>query len=123
MRDAMTSDSAVFEPEEVKILDVAFHLAAKRVGAKLVGRQDQAEGLARLVHNLGRSRLQLKKHLRNTADAQSLANEAAEVFSYLAEAPAAVVEAGRSHGKVKPRPMTIFPADLRMLPKTALQSS
>ena len=119
----MTSDSAVFEPEEVKILDVAFHLAAKRVGAKLVGRQDQAEGLARLVHNLGRSRLQLKKHLRNTADAQSLANEAAEVFSYLAEAPAAVVEAGRSHGKVKPRPMTIFPADLRMLPKTALQTS
>ena len=123
MRDAMTSESAVFEPEEVKVLDAAYCKATKRLASRLAEREDQRAELARLVHNLGRSRLQLKKHLRDTADAQSLAEEAVEVFSYMLEAPAALVEEGRQHGAVKPRAVTIFPADLRMLPTKALSSN
>ena len=113
MRDAMTSESAVFEPEEVKILDAAYRRATQRLGTQLAGR-DQRADLARLVHNLGRSRLQLKKQLRDAADVQSLAEEAIEVFSYMLDAPAALLEEGRRRGAVKPRAVTIFsvrPAD------------
>jgi hypothetical protein len=120
MRDAMTPDSAVFEPEEVKILDAALCEATKRLGGALADQEDRKADLARLIHNLGRSRLQLKKALRSPHDAHSLAEEAAEVFSYMREAPAAFVEEGRRQGAVKQREMTIFPTALRQLPTKAL---
>ena len=121
MRDAMTSDSAVFEPDEIKVLDAAFREAARRLGDKLLGSTERTAELALIVHNLGRSRLQLKKALRGANDAHSLADEATELFDYLLEAPAALVEEGRRQGAVKPRDVTIFPTALRQLPTTALR--
>ncbi len=123
MRDAMTSETAVFEPEEVRILDAAYRKAAHRLADTIAAHDDQRSDLARLVHNLGRSRLQLKKHLRDASDAQSLADDAVEVFSYMMAAPAAFVDEGRQHGAVKPRTMTIFPSDLRMLPTDTLRAN
>lgn len=93
MRDAMAAAAAVFEPEEVVVLGLAYRLALKKLSVA-PDESIQAE-MARLVHNLARSRIRLKKPLRTDAHAVEVANEAVELFSYLEEAPETVLAASR----------------------------
>ncbi len=92
MRDAMTSAAAVFEPEEVCVLATALRMAMGRVPVK--DDEKKAE-LARLIHNLGRSRIRLRKPMQTDAHAAEIAGEAAELFAYLEEAPDTILAAAR----------------------------
>ena len=93
MRDAMAVTAAVFEPEEVTVLGLALRLALKKLDAR--GAAGNEVEVARLVHNLGRSRIRLKKPMRTELHATEIANEAVELFTYLEEAPDAVLAATR----------------------------
>ena len=95
MRDALAPAAAVFEPEEVAVLTLALRIATQKLGVG-DGETTQAE-VARLVHNLARSRIRLKKPMRKEAHAIEIANEAIELFTYLEEAPEAVLAASREH--------------------------
>lgn len=123
MRDAMNKDAAVFEPEEVAVLEAAFRTAKRRSGldGHAAERQTECSELARLIHNLGRSRIQLKKRLSTPADADRLADEALEVFSYIQEAPDAVLVESRAASVSTPRAVTMFPAEVRTVPQSPLR--
>ena len=120
MLDAMVPGAAVFEPEEVDVLSAACGLAIKKINK---AGQDDAEirsEVARLVHNLGRSRLRHKKKLKDATDAASLAEEAVDLLGYLHEG--AQVEVASPAVKPMPsRAVPIFPAEFRMPPSTTLK--
>ena len=119
MLDAMAPGAAVFEPEEVDVLAAACDLARKTIGEAATEPDARAE-LARLVHNLGRSRLRLNRRLATRSDAAALAAEAADLFHYLRGSGSAPIE----DRVLKPIPRTvpIFPAELRMPPSTVLRA-
>ena len=120
MLDAMVPGAAVFEPEEVDVLSAACGLAIRKISK--AGQDDpeiRAE-VARLVHNLGRSRLRHKKRLKDATDAASLAEEAVDLLGYLHES--AQVEVASPAVKPMPaRAVPIFPAEFRMPPSTTLK--
>lgn len=121
MRDVMASAAAVFEPEEVAVLAKALRLASKKVDAAETDFV-QVE-LARLIHNMARSRIRLKKPLRTDAHAAELADEAVELFTYLEEAPDAVLAASRESSLVPAtadRIVGAFPRNFRDTPVNRL---
>ena len=120
MLDAMTSGAAVFEPEEVDVLAAACTLAGKRLAGDLKDDPAAAAELARLVHNLGRSRLRLKRRLATTGDAQVLAEEAVDLFLYTRDKTREPIEDAVL--RPSPRAIPIFPAALRSPPDTILRS-
>lgn len=120
MLDAMVPGAAVFEPEEVDVLAAACGLAIRKIGK--AGQDDpeiRAE-VARLVHNLGRSRLRHKKKLKDATDAASLAEEAVDLLGYLHEG-AQVEVASLTVKPMPPRAVPIFPAEFRLPPSTTLK--
>ena len=119
MLDAMTSGAAVFEPEEVDVLAAACTLAGKTLKTDIKDDPTAAPELARLVHNLGRSRLRAKRRLATASDAQVLAAEAVDLFLYLrGKTPVPLDE---SVLRPIPRAIPIFPAGLRTPPDTILR--
>ena len=120
MRDAMTAAAAVFEPEEVGVLAAALRLALSRLH---VEDPETTTELARLVHNLGRSRIRLRKPLQTDAHAAEIAGEAAELFAYLEEAPDTVLAAARGMGPLPAsaeRIVGAFPTGFRQPPVSRL---
>ena len=123
MRDAMTDSAAVFEPEEVVVLAAALRRAIKKLdltGPTNPGMEDE---LARLVHNLGRSRLRMRKPMLTHIHAAEIADDAVELFAYLEEAPDAVLAAARENTKLTKsadRIVALFPNDFRQLPSKRL---
>ena len=97
MRDTMVSEAAVFEPEELKVLSTAYRLAMDRLGPEQADMERGPE-VAKLVHNLGRSRIRLKKPLQTPKHAAEIASEAIEQLSYLDHAPESVLAAVRENG-------------------------
>lgn len=120
MLDAMVPGAAVFEPEEVDVLAMACALAGKTLKSELQDDAAAAPRLARLVHNLGRSRLRLKRRLATENDAKALAAESVELFLYLRGKEQEPVE--ESVLRPPPRVIPIFPAALRAQPDTILRS-
>ena len=120
MLDAMVPGAAVFEPEEVDVLAAACALAGKTLTTEMQEDPTVAREIARLVHNLGRSRLRLKRRLATTSDAQALAAEATELFHYLRGKGQEPLE--DSVLRPSPRVVPIFPAALRAQPDTILRS-
>ena len=119
MLDAMVPGAAVFEPEEVKVLAKACTLAGKTLKDEIGDDATVAPEVARLVHNLGRSRLRLKRRLATTGDAKVLAAEAVELFLYLRGKAQEPVEDGAL--RLSPRVVPIFPAAVRAQPDTVLR--
>ena len=119
MLDAMTCGAAVFEPEEVDVLAMACTLAGKRLFRTIDGNPKAADELARLVHNLGRSRLRHKRRLASAADAQALAAEAIDLFLFLRDKQQVPVDEVL---QPIPRTVPIFPADMRTAPDSILRS-
>ena len=120
MRDAMMAAAAVFEPEEVGVLATALRLAVSKM--HIEDAATKAE-LARLVHNLGRSRIRLRKPMQTDAHAAEIAGEAAELFAYLEEAPETVLAAARESGPMPPaaeRIVGAFPTRFRQTPVNRL---
>ncbi len=120
MLDAMVSGAAVFEPEEVEVLATACTLAGKTLKDEIQDDPAGAPQIARLVHNLGRSRLRLKRRLATASDAKVLADEAVELFLYLRGKTQEPVE--ESVLRPPPRVIPIFPAALRAEPDTIFRS-
>ena len=120
MRDAMTAAAAVFEPEEVLVLAAALRLATSRMHVE--DAETKAE-LARLIHNLGRSRIRLRKLMQTDAHAAEIAGEAAELFAYLEEAPETILAAAREADVSSTRAERIigaFPTQFRQTPVNRL---
>ena len=116
MRDVMTAAAAVFEPEEVGVLAAALRLAVSRLHVE--DPETKAE-LARLIHNLGRSRIRLRKPMQTDAHAAEIAGEAAELFAYLEEAPETILAAARETGPAPSATQRIvgaFPTKFRQPP-------
>ena len=120
MLDAMVPGAAVFEPEEVDVLAKACTLAGTTLKSEIQNDPTVAPEVARLVHNLGRSRLRLKRRLATMSDAKVLAAEAVELFHYLRDKGQDSVE--DSVLQPSPRVIPIFPAALRAQPDTILRS-
>ena len=102
------------------MLATACTLAGKMLKDEAADDPAAAQELAKLVHNLGRSRLRLKRRLATSGDAQVLASEAVELFLYLRGKTQEPVEAGVL--QLSPRVIPIFPAALRAQPDTILRS-
>ena len=119
MFDAMAPGASVFEPEEVDVLASACELARQAIGKDATDPEARVK-LARLVHNLGRSRLRLNRRLATPNDAAALAAEAADLFHYLRGLTCEPVE----HSVLKPIPRTvpIFPVELRVPPISLLRA-
>ena len=124
MRDTMVSEAAVFEPEEAKILAAAYRLTVERLAAG--GRVNDSrcdDEIGKLIHNLGRSRVRLKKPLQTPKHAAEVAAQAIEHLSYLDEAPDAVVAAVREGGGTRQaaeRIVAAFPNEFRQPPVNRL---
>lgn len=122
MRDAMTSAAAVFEPEEVCVLAHATRQAIEKLAADGINDCEAQTEVARLVHNLGRSRIRLKKMMATPAHSVEIADEAVELFLYLEEAPETVLAAARgSHSSdASDRIVGPFPRAFRQPPVNRL---
>ena len=124
MRDTMVSEAAVFEPEEAKVLAAAYRLTLDRLGAGAREEGGQGHGeIAKLIHNLGRSRIRLKKPLQTGKHAAEVAAQAIEHLSYLEGAPDAVVAAVREGGPAPQgaeRIVGVFPNEFRQPPVNRL---
>ena len=120
MLDVIAPGAAVFEPEEVDVLAAACGLAIKKIDEEALHDPDTREEVARLVHNLARSRIKHRKRMKDAADAAALAEEAADLLGYLRETPEIAASADVS---VQPstRAVPFFPADLRSPPTTVLK--
>jgi len=119
MLDVIAPGAAVFEPEEVDILTAACSLALKKIERSDDDADAKAE-VAKLVHNLGRSRLRHRKRLKDAADAASLAEEAADLLGYLRKAPDLDVS-GEARAKPSDRAVPFFPAEVRSPPTSLLR--
>lgn len=118
MLDAMTPGAAVFEPEEVDVLALACNLARNRLSKATKGKPEAAAEVARLVHNLGRSRLRARRRLACAADAEAVADEAVDLFLFLQDKERIPVE---DVLRPIPRTVPIFPAEMRAAPDTILK--
>lgn len=119
MLDAIAPGAAVFEPEEVDVLAAACGLALRKIDGTGLEGPDTPQEVAKLVHNLGRSRLRHRKKLRDAADAASLAEEATDLLGYLRQAPD--IELSSEGSPPMARAVPIFPAELRAPPTTLLK--
>ena len=123
MRDAMTDAAAVFEPEEVVVLAAALRRAIKKLDLSGPTNPGMEAELARLVHNLGRSRVRLRKPMLTHIHAAEIADDAVELFVYLEEAPDAVLAAARENTALPDsadRVVGLFPNAFRQLPAKRL---
>ena len=124
MRDATATAAAVFEPEEAGVLETAFKMTTKKLATSLGAHHKVTDPeLARVIHNLGRSRLRLKKPLQTDRHAAEVADEAIEHFSYLEQAPDAILEAARDPGagtRSGQRVIGAFPSSFRQPPVSRL---
>ena len=120
MLDAMAPGAAVFEPEEVDVLAAACALAGKRLSQEIGGDAERAAELARLVHNLGRSRLRHKRRLATERDAEAVAAEAVDLFLFLQGKQQVPID--DSVLRPIPRSVPIFPAAMRAAPDTILKA-
>ena len=96
MRDGVASAAAVFEPEEAQVLATAFRIAMARLAKARTGEiEGDGAAVAKLVHDLGRSRIGLRKQLHTDKHAMEIAEQAIEQLAFLDEAPAALAQAAR----------------------------
>ncbi len=121
MRDAMALASAVFEPEEVKVLESALKMALAKLAAALIHSGPDTD-VAKLVHNFGRSRIVLKKPLQTDRHAIEIADEVVEHYAYLEKAPDSVLAAAREHAsaRMSERIVGAFPKAFRQPPVNRL---
>ena len=119
MLDAIAPGAAVFEPEEVDVLAAACGLALRKIDGTGLDGPDVREDVAKLVHNLGRSRLRHRKRLRDAADAATLAEEATDLLGYLRQAPEIALTSEGAPPMARAVPF--FPAELRAPPTTLLK--
>ncbi len=123
MRDAMTDAAAVFEPEEVVVLAAALRRAVKKLDFLGPMHPGKDAELARLIHNLGRSRVRLRKPMSTHIHAAEIADDAVELFVYLEEAPDAGLAAARENTALPEsaeRIVGLFPSAFRQLPSKRL---
>ncbi len=124
MRDTMVSEAAVFEPEEAQILAIAYRMTIERLGPAVQESDPQGKGeIAKLIHNLGRSRVRLKKPLQTQKHAAEVSAQAIEQLHYLNEAPDSVVAAARECAGVRQtaeRIVGAFPNEFRQPPVNRL---
>jgi len=120
MLDVIAPGAAVFEPEEVDVLAAACGMALKKIDGEALHDPDAREEVARLVHNLARSRIKHHKRMKDAADAAALAEEAADLLFYLRETPELAAPGDVS---VQPsmRAVPFFPAELRSPPTSVLR--
>ena len=119
MLDAIAPGAAVFEPEEVDVLAAACRRALRKIGGTGLDGPDVRDDVAKLVHNLGRSRLRHRKRLRDAADAVTLAEEATDLLGYLRQAPDMTLSSEGAPPMA--RAVSFFPAELRAPPTTLLK--
>ena len=121
MRDAIALAAAVFEPEEVKILESALKLASAKLATAGLPRRPAIE-IAKLVHNLARTRIVLKKPLHTDRHANEIADEVVEHYAYLEKAPEPVLAAARECAKSRApeRIIGAFPKAFRQPPVNRL---
>ena len=121
MRDTMARAAAVFEPEEIRVLASALAMTLRRLDSRRTRRVLACE-VAKLVHNLGRSRITFGKPMQTDRHAAEIADEAVEHFDYLVEAPDAVVAAVREESSypASERIVGAFPNAFRQTPVNRL---
>ncbi len=119
MLDAIAPGAAVFEPEEVDVLTAACGLAIRKIDRATRDDPEVRDKVAKLIHNLGRSRLRHHKKLKDAADAASLAEEAADLLGYLRDAPD--LHVASESATPSRRQVPFFPANVRLPPTSILR--